>query len=136
MQLNFNFALNLATLIQSIFQPIDVDITSATSCNVEANFQLMNTKTDYVTVANTNKESDDFTLPGCDPIGIWHLSRHGARYTDTEEMTEYSTVLTQVRDNILSKGNILRERINTCSYSNILIYLKKTNGCVMQIRSA
>lgn len=74
------------------------------SCIYEPSFSYMNTKTDYELVANTRPESDDFTMPGCDPIGIWHLSRHGARYPDTTDINEINNILSQAKDQILSTG--------------------------------
>lgn len=85
----------------------------------------MNTKTDYELVANTRPESDDFTLPGCDPIGIWHLSRHGARYPDSADINEMNDILSKAKDQILSTGrNKALIFIFILNLSNLLFFQK------------
>ena len=88
MELNFGILVQLLTLIQSIFNPTTnkpstnsttttttapTTITSTPviispligpSCQITPEFDLMSSKTDYALYANTNQESDDFTIPG------------------------------------------------------------------------
>jgi hypothetical protein len=87
MELKFSILVQLLTLIQSILNPttekpttnstITATATTTTttvitpvnpligqSCQLTPEFDLMSSKTDYALYADTNEESDDFTLPG------------------------------------------------------------------------
>ncbi len=44
---------------------------------------------------------------GCEPIGMWHLLRHGARYPDFEDIAKINDVIPKLRDNILSRSNLI-----------------------------
>jgi hypothetical protein len=88
MELKFGILVQLLTLIQSILNPttnkpstnytttatstttttvitpVIVSPLTGQSCQLTPEFDLMSSKTDYALYANTNEESDDFTLPG------------------------------------------------------------------------
>ena len=89
------------------------------SCDYVPSFKYMNTKTNYELVANLRPESDDFTLPGCDPIGIWHLSRHGARYPDAKDINKMNTILPKVKEQVLSSSNTFVFVIQICITLNL-----------------
>ncbi len=41
----------------------------------------------------------------CKPLGMWHLSRHGARYPDEDDIILMNSLLVELKDSILKSGN-------------------------------
>jgi hypothetical protein len=71
------------------------------SCAQDTSFKYASTRTSYNLVGNsTNYYS--YIKPGAKQIGLWHMSRHGGRYPDTEDIDLLNSITSSLRSKILS----------------------------------
>ena len=63
-------------------------------------YRRMGQKTSYF--INSNTDTSEITYPGCEPVMLWYLSRHGARKPSDEEIVEMVVQLPAMQTSILN----------------------------------
>lgn len=99
------------------------DQNNTTPCNQDDNYKFMSSKTIYDLIGNKENFNDYeissiikyvFTFLNnfksifhldCEQVGYWHLSRHGGRYADREDIIFMNEFLPRIRNLILDSSN-------------------------------
>jgi hypothetical protein len=76
---------------------------SMQQCGKNTSFTDMSGNTDYNQIGNI-LSINDFELPGCSQIGLWHLVKHGSSLPERADIVAMNNLLPQIRDLILSTG--------------------------------
>ena len=73
------------------------------------NRQWMSTKTGYRQVVRDQSPAGpaDVAVPGCAPVHLWTIVRHGTRYPSKKAIKLMTVDMPQLRDRILSSDNKL-----------------------------
>ena len=74
------------------------------SCDLDTSYKFMSSKTDYGIIGNANN-FNDYKMPQCKQIGLWHLNRHGGRYPDQEDIVDMNKVTADLKQKILKKNS-------------------------------
>ncbi len=88
-------------------------------CPIDSNYKYMSSKTSYELIANENSFKD-YNIRSCQQIGMWHLSRHGQRYPDTNDIIDMNNVLSKLKIMILNSSKI-------CTRSCLIQFIDKLN---------
>ena len=72
-------------------------------CRNDSNYKYMSSKTSYDLVANKTNFKE-FSLHTCKQVGVWHLSRHGQRFPDVDDIIEMNEVLPKLKNLILNSS--------------------------------
>jgi hypothetical protein len=80
---------------------LSVGAKSLDSCYQDTSFKYASTRTSYNLVGNSTNYYD-YIKPGAKQIGMWHLSRHGGRYPDSEDIDLMNSITAGLRSKILS----------------------------------
>jgi hypothetical protein len=76
------------------------------TCPTDSNYKYMSSKTSYDLIGNkTNFKA--FNISTCRQIGLWHLSRHGQRYPDKDDIVDMNKVLSELKILILNSSKFL-----------------------------
>lgn len=95
------FTLVLATVVASSRL---VYGKSLTSCEMDTSYKFMSSRTSYHLVGNSISYQD-YIMPQCKQIGLYHVSRHAGRYPDSVDIAEMNKVTKDLKSKIL-KNNI------------------------------
>ena len=78
-------------------------------------YRRMGQKSSYF--INSNTDTSEITYPGCEPVMLWYLGRHGARRPSRGEIAEMKVELPALQTRILNAsmhgyGQMCQEDIN------------------------
>jgi hypothetical protein len=92
-------------------------LSNEAPCPIDSNYKYMSSKTSYELIANKNNFKE-YTIRSCRQIGIWHLSRHGQRFPDMNDIIDMNNVLSRLKAMILNSSKI-------CTWTNLIQFTHK-----------
>ena len=76
-------------------------------CPINATYKFMSTKTSYDLIGNKSNLKD-YSERKCRQIGLWHLSRHGQRFPDRDDIIEMNDILPKLKAMILQTSKLFK----------------------------
>ena len=97
--MNMNRAIVLCILSMITLSLAEERMSSCYSTNMSP-YRRMGQKSSYF--INSNTDTGEITYPGCEPVMLWYLGRHGARRPSAGEIVEMKVELPALQTNILN----------------------------------
>lgn len=76
------------------------------TCPMDSNYKYMSSKTSYDLIGNKTTFKA-YSKATCRQIGLWHLSRHGQRYPDKDDIVDMNKVLSELKIMVLNSSKFL-----------------------------
>merc|ERR1711963_1077589 len=102
---------SIITSLSSLFPFGDADFQSCYSSNPNP-YRRMGQKSSYF--INANEDASEIEYPGCEPVLLWYLGRHGARKPSDKEILEMAVKLPELQDRIVqasAHGDMCQEDV-------------------------